>query len=97
MKKNKSAIKRARQAEERRLRNSHYKSTMKTYVKKTMTSMGSKDIDRLGEDLKKAISYIDKTASKGVIHRKTASRKISRLTKKVNKILGATGKQQQAQ
>ncbi len=96
MKKNKSAIKRARQAEERRLRNSHYKSTMKTYAKKAVISMGSKDTNLLGEDLKKAISYIDKTASKGVIHRKTASRKISRLTKKANKILGTKGQQTQA-
>ncbi|MBP9560925.1 MAG: 30S ribosomal protein S20 [Syntrophorhabdaceae bacterium] len=95
MKKNKSAIKRTRQAEERRLRNSHFKTTMKTYIKKAITSMGGKDTSRLEEDLKNAISYIDKTASKGVIHKKTASRKVSRLTKKANKILGTKSHQQQ--
>ncbi|MCX8110721.1 MAG: 30S ribosomal protein S20 [Syntrophorhabdaceae bacterium] len=96
MRKNKSAIKRARQAEERRLRNSHVKSTMKTYIKKVTTAIGNKEIDQIQEGLKKAISYIDKTASKGVIHRKNASRKISRLTKRVNKILTTKGQQHQA-
>jgi len=96
LKKNKSAIKRTRQAEARRLRNSHVKSTMKTYIKKVVTAIGNKEIDHIQDGLKKAISYIDKTASKGVIHRKNASRKISRLTKRVNKLLATKSTQQQA-
>lgn len=87
MKKNKSAIKRAKQAEKRRLRNSHIKSTMKTYIKKALTAIENKEIDTVVPNLRTAISYINKTASKGVIHKNTASRKISRLTKKANKVL----------
>ncbi|MCX8022591.1 MAG: 30S ribosomal protein S20 [Syntrophorhabdaceae bacterium] len=84
MKKNKSAIKKARQSEERRLRNSHVKSTMKTKIKKVMVALGEKkkeDIDLL---FREAIAYISKASSKGVIHRNNAARKISRLAKKVN-------------
>ena len=44
------------------------------------------DKDAAAEALKKAVPYIDKTATKGVIHKATASRKISRLTKLVNSI-----------
>lgn len=87
MKKNKSAIKRAKQSEKRRLRNAHIKSTMKTYIKKALSAIENKDTESLSSSLRTAISYINKTASKGVIHKNTASRKISRLTKKANKVL----------
>lgn len=87
MKKNKSAIKRAKQAEKRRLRNSHIKSTMKTYIKKALNAIENKEIENIDANLRAAISYINKTASKGVIHKNTASRKISRLTKKANEVL----------
>ena len=86
MRKNKSAIKQTRQSEEKRLRNSHVKSTMKTRVKKVVAAIGSKATDNLGSLFKDAVSYIDTAASKGVIHRNNASRKVSRLTKKVNSI-----------
>jgi len=87
LKKNKSAIKRAKQAEKRRLRNSHIKSTMKTYIKKALNAIENKEIENIDANLRAAISYINKTASKGVIHKNTASRKISRLTKKANEVL----------
>ncbi len=84
MRKNKSAIKRARQSEERRLRNSHVKSTMKTQVKKVIQAIENKDKENLDRLVKSAISYIDKASSKGVIHPNNAARKVSRLSKKVN-------------
>ncbi|MEI6154535.1 MAG: 30S ribosomal protein S20 [Deltaproteobacteria bacterium] len=84
MRKNKSAIKRARQSEERRLRNSHVKSTMKTQIKRVVQAMASKDKEHLDILVKGAVSYINKAASKGVIHPNNASRKVSRLSKKVN-------------
>ncbi|HOP85668.1 MAG TPA: 30S ribosomal protein S20 [Syntrophorhabdaceae bacterium] len=87
MKKNKSAIKRAKQAEKRRLRNSHIKSTMKTYIKKALSAIENKEIENIDANLRAAISYINKTASKGVIHKNTASRRISRLTKRANEVL----------
>jgi len=84
LRKNKSAIKRARQSEERRLRNSHVKSTMKTQVKKVIQAMEGKDKEHLNDLAKSALSYIDKAASKGVIHPNNAARKVSRLSKKLN-------------
>jgi len=87
LKKNKSAIKRAKQAEKRRLRNSHIKSTMKTYIKKALSAIENKEIENIDANLRAAISYINKTASKGVIHKNTASRRISRLTKRANEVL----------
>lgn len=84
MRKNKSAIKRARQSEERRLRNSHVKSTMKTQVKRVIQAIGINDKENLDKLAKNALSYIDKAASKGVIHPNNAARKVSRLTKKIN-------------
>ena len=84
MRKNKSAIKSTRQSEERRLRNSHVKSTMKTYIKRAVQVIEAKDKERLDELLKRAVSYIDKAASKGVIHPNNASRKVARLSKRAN-------------
>lgn len=84
MRKNKSAIKRSRQSEERRLRNSHVKSTMKTQVKRVIQAIENKDKENLDRLVKNALSYIDKAASKGVIHPNNAARKVSRLSKKVN-------------
>jgi small subunit ribosomal protein S20 len=83
LKKNKSAIKKARQSEERRLRNSHVKSTMKGYVKKALSAVGGAEAENGEAAFRKAVSSIDKAASKGVIHRNTAARKISRLSKKL--------------
>jgi small subunit ribosomal protein S20 len=80
----KSAIKRARQSEERRVRNRSRKTRMKTAIKKLEEAITSRSSEVALEKLKEAISIIDKTASKGVIHRNMASRKISRLSKKVN-------------
>jgi len=71
-----SAIKRNRQSEKRRVRNKHDLSLMKTVVKAVRTS-------RTAEALAKAIPLIAKIAQKGVIHRRKASRLISRLTKAI--------------
>lgn len=90
MRKNKSAIKRALQAEKRRLRNSHVKSTMKTNIKKALSALGEKDKAAVESTAKTAIAYIDKAASKGVIHRNQAARRISRLAKKAHKALAET-------
>lgn len=84
MRKNKSAIKRARQSEDRRLRNSHVKSTMKTQIKRVIQAMEDKDKENLNKLVESAVAYIDKAASKGVIHPNNAARKVSRLSKKVN-------------
>ncbi len=80
----KSAEKRSRQAQAQRLRNRINKSKIKTVVTKLDEAVASGSADDAREALRKAISTVAKTASKGTIHKKTASRKISRLTKRVN-------------
>ena len=87
MRKNKSAIKRAQQAEKRRLRNSHVKSTMKTTIKKALSAVKDKDKANVEAATKAAVAYIDRASSKGVIHKNQAARRISRLAKKAHKVL----------
>lgn len=77
-----SALKRIRQSEKRNLVNKSNKSRMKTSVKKYLTALDGKD-ENAAVLLKEAVSVIYKTARKGGIHQKTASRKVSRLTLKL--------------
>lgn len=85
VKRNKSAMKKARQSEARNVRNRHEISTMKTAIKAADASMTTGDAAQSQEKLRLAIKTIDQAASKGVLHRNTASRRISRLTKRFNK------------
>jgi small subunit ribosomal protein S20 len=82
----KSALKRAKQNEVKRLRNMSYKTRVKKAVKEVRDAVASNSEDQARESLQKAVSTIQKTASKGVIHRKKASRKISRIARQVNQI-----------
>ena len=83
MSRNKSVQKRIRQAEKAKLRNRHYKSLMKTSIKKVQTAENQETASEL---LKKAVSVIDKVAGKGIIHKKNAANKKSRLHKFVAKM-----------
>lgn len=80
----KSAEKRNRQNAVRNARNTHIRSTMRTFVKQVRVAVANGDAAAAKEALAKAVPFIDKAASKGVIHKATASRKISRLSKLVN-------------
>ena len=80
----KSAEKRNRQNKIRNARNTHIRSTMRSYIKKIRIAIAEGDMDTAKTVLEKAVPYIDKAASKGVIHKATASRKISRLAKLIN-------------
>jgi small subunit ribosomal protein S20 len=80
----KSAIKRNRQNEVRNARNTHIRSTMRTYVKQVREAVAAGDGEAARSALVRAVPFIDKAASKGVIHKATASRKISRLSKLVH-------------
>ena len=83
-KKNLSAEKRARQSVKRNLHNRNVESGVKTVLKKVETAVTSGNRDDAGKALLLAVKALNKAASKGVVHRNTASRNISRLTKKVN-------------
>ena len=80
----KSAAKRNRQNAVRNARNTHIRSTMRSLVKQVREAVTAGDKEAAQAALAKAVPYIDKTSTKGVIHKATASRKISRLTKLVN-------------
>jgi len=82
----KSAIKRDRQSKVRRLRNRIYKSKMKTLVRKVEEALVAGTEEEARAALAKAVPVIQKTASKGSIHKKNASRKVSRLTRRVNRM-----------
>ena len=82
----KSALKRDRQSKVRRMRNRINKTHLKGAVGKVDEAIGAGSEEQAREALQKAVSVIHKTASKGTIHKKTASRKVSRLTKRVNRM-----------
>ena len=79
----KSALKRHRQSLENRERNRATRSRMKTAVKAAVQAVQTKDADA-AKALSAAVSVVAKSASKGLIHKNTAARKISRLTKRAN-------------
>jgi small subunit ribosomal protein S20 len=79
-----SAIKRHKQSEKRRLRNATVKSSLRTAVKKVTEAVTAGKADEAKTNLQKAVSELDRAVTKGVLHRNNASRKISRLTKKLN-------------
>ncbi|MDX2493775.1 MAG: 30S ribosomal protein S20 [Desulfuromusa sp.] len=80
----KSAAKRNRQNTVKKARNAHIRSTMRNLVKQVREAVIAEDKEAAQAALAKAIPYIDRTATKGVIHKATASRKISRLNKLFN-------------
>ncbi len=85
-----SALKRARQAIKRQARNRSAVSAMKTTVKKVDLAIVKKEPEAIKVALKVATSSLAKTASKGIIPKKRASRKISRLALRVNKLTSAS-------
>ena len=84
----KSAEKRARQAIKRSARNGAAKNALKTFEKTLKKALSEKDAKKATEALRKLTSRFDKAAQKGVMHAKTASRKIGRLSRQVSALLG---------
>ena len=82
----KSAEKRDRQSKIRRLRNRMNKSAMKTAIRQVEEALVAGSEEQAKTALQAAIPVIYKTATKGSIHKKNAARKVSRLTKRVNKM-----------
>jgi len=82
----KSAEKRARQNEKRRVRNKAVKTRVKHATKEVRRTAAETSKEEALAKLKAAQSIINKAHKKGVVHKKTAARKISRLAKLVNAI-----------
>jgi len=86
-----SALKRARQNEVKRIRNKGYKTRVKKAVKEVRTALADRSSEDAHKSFVKAVSVIQKTASKGVIHKNQASRKISRLARQINQLSASEG------
>ena len=81
----KSGIKRHKQSLKARARNRHVRSTVKSAIKDVRTDLSAGTGEKRAELLRKATSVLERAGSKGVLHKKTASRKVSRLAKAVHK------------
>ena len=77
----KSALKRAGQSEIRRMRNRAVKTRVKSVVKEVRQAVADNSTETTSAKLKAAQAAIDKAAKKGVLHNRTASRKVARLAK----------------
>ncbi len=78
-----SAKKRIRQTEKRTTRNRHIRTTVRTYVKRVRAAIAAEDKATAEQALAVAARSIDSAVSKGVYHRRTGSRYISRLSHQV--------------
>ena len=78
-----SAEKRARQNEKRRMYNRMRKGAVRSAIRRVIDAVDSVDRKSAGEALNAAVSLIDRAGQRGVIHRRQAFRRISRLTAKV--------------
>ncbi|MCL6613418.1 MAG: 30S ribosomal protein S20 [Firmicutes bacterium] len=86
----KSAAKRARQNAARRMANRAKRSALRTAVKKVTASLAGKP-EEARAALLAAIKKLDQAAAAGLIHKNTAARKKSRLTRKVNALAAKAG------
>ena len=80
----KSAEKRVRQNEKRRLINRSHRTKVRTYIKKLRTALDSGKGEDVQTVLPEVISVIDKSVQKGVMHKNAAARYKSRLTVRAN-------------
>lgn len=81
----KSAIKRVKINEKKRAHNTSIKSAMRTAIKKFENAVEVNDENAV-QLFRVAVKHLDKAASKGIIHKNTANRQKSRLSRKLNKI-----------
>ena len=86
-----SAKKRIRQTAKRRARNRARKDVLKTQVKEFVAVLGQSDVAKAKEVFRKTVQRLDKTAAKRTIHKNAASRKRSRLAKRLNAMIATGG------
>ncbi len=79
----KSAIKRNRQNNKRRLRNRVYRGEARTFIRDARVAMFEENLEEARESTLKAVKALDKAAEKGVIHKNNAARRKSRLMKQL--------------
>lgn len=82
----KSAIKRIRTNETKRVQNQSLKSSMRTKIKRVDTFIEANDAENAKAAYKDAVQAIDRTVQKGAIHKNSGNRFKSRLAKKINNL-----------
>ena len=82
----KSAIKRIRQNEKRRLHNRSFRNRARTLVKKAREAIASGDVEQARNATRTAVRDLDKLAQRGVVHKRNAARRKSRLMKQLAKL-----------
>jgi len=85
-----SAIKRIRQNEKRRLRNRHYRNRTRTLVKQAHNALEEGEVQAAEEAIRQAVQDLDSAASRGVIHKRNAARRKSRLMKQLAQLKADT-------
>jgi small subunit ribosomal protein S20 len=83
-----SALKRHRQSVRRHLRNQAIRSRLKTELKKLLTHLEEKDLERVREQLRRVKSLYQRAGTKGVIPERQARRILSRVTTRIRTVLG---------
>ena len=83
----KSAIKRVKTSEKSHLRNISYKSKIKSSIKRFNLALSEKNKEESIRYFKNAVAILDKSVSKGILPKNTASRQKSSLTKKINTLI----------
>ena len=81
-----SAKKRVKQDAKKRATNRARKSQVKTQVKHLEDTITKGDVEAAGQEYRKVVQKLDKTASTSTMHKRTAARKKSRLAKKLNSL-----------
>jgi len=79
----KSQIKRNAQNEKRRLRNRIFRGSARMAVRNARQALGGENLEEARAAILKAVSALDKAAEKGVLHKKNAARRKSRLMKRL--------------
>ncbi|MGC8786486.1 MAG: 30S ribosomal protein S20 [Anaerolineae bacterium] len=83
----KSALKRVRSSEKRRLRNRRVRTQARTYIKRARAQIEAGQLEEAKKSVADAIRALDKAAEKGIIHKNNAARRKSRLMRKLNQAL----------
>lgn len=87
----KSAAKRMRQNEKRRLRNRWFRGRARTFIKKARKAMDAGDLDAAREYVHMAVKALDKAAEKGILHKNNVARRKSRLFKRLHALEAKVG------
>lgn len=85
----KSAIKRIRSSEKKRVRNREVRSETRTYIKRARAQIEAGELEEAQQSVALAVRALDKAAEKGVLHQNNAARRKSRLVQKLNQAIKA--------